>query len=848
MKERSFLSYPLTPARRIAKAVAVALGVPWGLSALAAACPCEEGPGVSVTAETVEVVVAPSAPSGALFAATELTNFLSRAFARDVSLVRAATPGKYPIHVGDGPAARAAGADVAKLPRDAFELKVGASGAVIAGLDDPGIDMFRRARHYGGNSQRFPRATVFGVYEFLERFAGCRFYFPGRLGEIVPRRESLRLPLGDFGSSPDFTVRYYSYMDASLGAWPARDAMTDADWRLATNLEFYRLRMETYYVPFCHGQNLMGLNERFAKTHPEWFAMDANGRRRTAYDPSRLASGSQMCLTSGYWEEIYQDAKSYLSGEPPSVRKPAKVLVRRDGKTVEKYVWRWHAQHGRYFDVMPNDGIAKCACANCRAAFARAKDPVDNWASEIIWGKTVEMANRLTREGVGGYLTQMAYGAYTSVPDFEIPTNVLVMLARTGAWREPDRKRQARDNALVKAWSEKTRGRLCLWNYPGKYECAGTDLPDVPCGTPHAMGAYLKSVAPWIVGTYQESCSDRFLFSYLPLYVFSRIAWDNSTDPEAVIAEHNRLMFGRAARTMGEYIRIQEGIWLTNVVGHVVETSLGPKAMTPSEHELWTRVYGERTVARLTALLARAEEEAGPGSVEAERVRLYRAETLAPLATRRAKYLEAVLPEREFVYRRAHPVPPGRALVPQGDFARGIAPWRRGVTTDDGIVEWDAKEGVDGPGSLRLFTSCRSTDGGWRAVWRVRATLLLDGGKVPLKPRTRYRLSYFVKTDSVVALTARGGVAAALVEANGRCRFFPERKLRGTIPWTRQAFEFETGARGEGTEGPDLRLAISQAYGEAHFDGVRLDELGPQPSSPESPGKGTPCPDCAKRK
>ena len=778
-----------------------------------------------LTAENAEVVVAPGAPSGALFAATELTNFLSRVFAQAVPLVRSATPGKVPVHVGDGPAARAAGVDVAKLPDDAFALKVDESGVVIAGLDDPEIDMFNRVL-WGGNSQRFPHATVFGVYEFLERFAGCRFYFPGRLGEIVPRRKALALAVGDYGSAPDFTVRYYSHMDGPLGVWPERDRMTETEWRIATNLELYRLRMETHYVPFCHGQRLIGLSERFAKTHPEWFAMRANGKRSTEYDPNRPSSSSQMCLTSGYWEEIYQDAKSYLSGEPPSVRKPAKAMVKRNGKLVEEYVWLWHAKHGKYFDVMPNDGIAKCACPNCSAAFAKAKDPENYWATEIVWGRTVEMANRLKAEGVGGYLTQMAYGAYSAVPDFEIPTNVLVMLARTGAWSVPNRAKWEKENELVKAWSEKTHGNLCLWNYPGKYDCAGTTIPDVPSGTPHAMGAYLKSVAPWIIGAYQESETDRFLFNYLTLYVFSRIAWNRRYDPEKVIAEHNRLMFGKAAKTMGAYIRIQENIWLTNVVGNVVDTQMGPKAMVPSEYELWTRIYGDEIVARLSRLLDRAEREAGRDTIEAERIRLYRAETLAPLAARRTKYLEAVLPEREFAYRRAHPVPPERALVPNGDFEKWISPWRRNTTTEDGVVEWDAKEGVDGPGCLRLFTSCLSKEGGWKFTWRVNAALFLDEGKVRLKPSTRYRLSYFVKTDNVVALDGRGGAAAAIVGMDGSCRFFPEKKIRGTLPWTRQAFEFETG-QDVGKDRPTLRLAISKACGEAWFDGVRLDELGP---------------------
>ena len=33
------------------------------------------------------------------------------------------------------------------------------------------------------------QGTMYAVYDFLERFAGCRFYFPGELGTILPRTE-----------------------------------------------------------------------------------------------------------------------------------------------------------------------------------------------------------------------------------------------------------------------------------------------------------------------------------------------------------------------------------------------------------------------------------------------------------------------------------------------------------------------------------------------------------------------------------------------------------------------------------------------------------------------------------
>ena len=780
---------------------------------------------VELVAARTEVAIAVNAPQTVVFAAGEMTNFLSRVFGVRIPLVRKPTPGLYTLFLGDSPEVRAAGINVGRLPHDGFEVCVTANAAYIAGADDPEQDLVRIAARHGPNGVHGAHATLFGTYDFLERFAGCRFYFPGRLGEIVPRAATLRLPKGRYRSAPSFTLRRFSVMDKNFGIWPARDRISDAEWRRATNLEVYRLRMETEHIPFCHGQSKIRLSERFPETHPEWFALQG-GKRRTTWDKNKPSSSSQMCITSGYWEEIYQDARSYLSGEPASIRKPARGKVRRQGKLEEDWVWLWHAKYRKYFDVMPNDGMAKCQCENCRAAYAKAKDPKDGWATEVVWGHTVDMAKRLTAEGIGGYLTQMAYGPYSGIPDFAIPTNVLVMLARTGAWSVLDRERWERDNALVKAWSAKVNGNLALWNYPGKYECAGTSIPEVPSGAPHAMGTYLKSVAPYVIGTYQESESDRFFFNYLTLYVFSRIAWDASVDPEAIIDEHDRFMFGPAAATMHEYILTQENIWLTNVVGNVMYSSLGPKIAPPSEYELWTRIYGEETMARLKGLLDKAIAEAGAGTVEAERIELYRAETFKPLAAARRAYLEAVDIGRECAYRKDHPEVVARNLVRNGDFEKSYSGWRRNTTSPSNVFEWDASDGVAGVGCLHLKAEGPVEQRGWKLTWRVNALQLLEG-KRALKPSTRYRLSYYVKIDGVVPLKGRGGVAAAVIDGSGTTRFFPERKLRGTLPWLRQSFTFETGPETDGKNRSQLRLAISVASGEARFDGVLLEELGP---------------------
>ena len=770
---------------------------------------------------SVEVVVEASAPRTVRFAACEMTNFLSRAFGKEVPIVAAPTAGRVPIVLGDCALSRAAGLNPERLPRDGFEVKATADGVFIAGRDDPETDMFARCRYNGGNSQRFERATTVGVYDFLERHAGVRLYFPGELGEVVPRRDSIKVPCGCRESHPHFTARLYSHFDSALGEW--YEELPKDEWRRATNLEIYRLRMETMHIPCCHGQRQAELSRRFAKERPEWFRLESIGdgktARRTNYRPDAPDYNSQMCHTSGYWEELYQDAKSYLSGELASVRKPHMGYVGTGKNRRSDWTWSWNGAYGKYFDVMPADGMFKCRCPECQAAYAKAKDPEKQWACELIWGKTAEMGRRLIADGVGGYLTQMAYGSYRAVPDFDLPTNIVVMVAESGAWSVPDKEKWLRDNAEIEAWSKKMGGNVWVWNYVGKFECAGTWIPNVPSSTPHAMGRYIKSISPFVFGAYQESSVDRFFFNYLPLYVFSRLAWDPSADPEAILDEHDRLMFGAGAAPMRKYRRIQEYVWLKEIVGRVTDTEIGPKVIPPSEYVLWTKVYDDRRLGSLLSLLAEAEASVPKGSPEARRIALYRAQTLEPMARHRSEYLKAFDPAEEVRYRAEHSL---TNILRNGRFEKGIYSWRRNVGKL-GEVEW-TPEGFGGAGAIRISSRDTSPEISPKTFWRAYSTQVL-GERI--KPSTRYRLSYFVKLDNVVTTKRRGGVTVAFLNCGLGETLYPKTRLHGTTPWVRQCFEFSTSTEVGKEKPPDMRLLMTEAYGTVYFSDVRLDELGP---------------------
>lgn len=597
---------------------------------LAAACPAYAD--VRLAAGEIDVVLDGKACPAVRFAATELTNFLSRATGRTVPVLAAPRPGHVAIMLGE-----ASGIDVEKLPRDAFVVKTGNGTIRIAGRDDPNRDPAREI--CGRGDCRFERATLFGVYDFLEREIGCRFYFPGELGECVPHFGSLSVKDGERTVTPPFKVR--RWYDGDIAKWfdggnnerKVRDRMG--------RLNQMRLRMETELIPCCHGQNAFRYVERFGKSHPEYFMKMKDGTRFNHAIAAGCSKFGQVCYSSGAMEELYQDVKAYLTGKPASSRGLKN--------------WGYNCVGGKYVDIMANDAFFPCLCGKCAARETVTDGKHD--ASDMVWGETVKIANRLAVEGVSGYITQMAYPPYRRIPDIAIPSNVLVMVAERGPWSKSDPKGLARDNAEIRGWAEKLGRPVWIWTYPGKHGVYR--FPGIPNHTPHAIGEYYKSVAPWIFGSFMESETDAYIYNHLNYYMLSRVSWNVDVDVDATLEEYYRLMYGPAAARIKVFFEALEAKWIYGVVKNVVDTNVGPKIVPPPEAEIWGSLYA---MDFLSATRKSLEPFAAGDTLEARRVRLVLDTYLKPLEEQSAAFAERKAKIGALHYRAADMAP--MSLVP----------------------------------------------------------------------------------------------------------------------------------------------------------------------------------------
>ena len=563
----------------------------------------------TVVSPESEIVIAPDAQPVVRFAAKELSRLLSGVFGTPVRTADAPAPGKTHIFLGSNEWAMAAGAVCDGLSRDAFRMKCDGDDVYVVGVDDPTADP-EVSMKCGVWGQHYERATLFGVYEFLERWAGVRMYFPGELGTVTPRRRSIEVPDGlDETVSPSFRVRRYStYTDGEYFEGPKLFKANPAK-----NLNALRLRMETQWIPCNHGQKYMRLLDRFGESHPEYFALQ-NGKRRT--DPS-ISHPGIICLSSGVWEEIYRDCEAYLTG------------------CDRGYKWGSGFKYGRYCDVMCQDGLIRCECENCARVIGKGR----HWASEVVWSNTCAIANRLSAKGIPGFVTQMAYTSYRGIPKgVEIPDNVLVMLSQRGPWTLQEPRTFTSDFAELEGWVTKMHGRKTwLWTYLCKYRFL--NLPDIPTVTPRAVGAYFKKVSPLVFGAYMESDGDRFLYNHLNYAVFSRICWHPETDVDAWLDEYYRLMYGAAASGIKAAFEIFEEKWTHEIANATVELSDGPLANPPCEHFIWHAIYSPDVIDRLERLFDEAASRVPAESLEGRRVSLMRREMFEPLARRARRYV-----------------------------------------------------------------------------------------------------------------------------------------------------------------------------------------------------------------
>ena len=96
-----------------------------------------------------------------------------------------------------------------------------------------------------------------------------------------------------------------------------------------------------------------------------------------------------------------------------------------------------------------------------------------------------------------------------------------------------------------------------------------------------------------------------------------------------------------------------------------------------------------------------------------------------------------------------------------------------------------------------------------------------------LKPNTRYRISYYLKTKDIQVKEKTGGAGIGIRDKGNN--WLPGNRIRGTNDWHYLSFDYTTSdSANVGKNYAVIQCIMSgvKTGGSAWFDGVRVEELG----------------------
>ena len=118
--------------------------------------------------------------------------------------VKNAGKAKYMIVVGDNAITRANGINVNKLPQQGLVIKSFAKGIIVAGRDSSLIEGYNSKPLEGKGSSL---GTKFAAYDFVERFLGVRYFYPGEYGTLWPKVKNLTITPVYYTDAPYMDTR-----------------------------------------------------------------------------------------------------------------------------------------------------------------------------------------------------------------------------------------------------------------------------------------------------------------------------------------------------------------------------------------------------------------------------------------------------------------------------------------------------------------------------------------------------------------------------------------------------------------------------------------------------------------
>lgn len=515
------------------------------------------------------VIVQPADASNPVrFAAQELKQHLDKITGANFQIVSKVPAGKKGIFLGDTPEAVKAGINVKEIARDGYRIIAKPDKIIIAGFDENNVksevlfnfmnpENERKYSVFSPSAWNFQRGSLYGAYRFLEEL-GVRWFMPGEDGTVIPENRNLSFTAFDTLEEPVFDGR----SGAQDGRFfrPNRDAERThlyrnvLKWSYRENfLWVLRMRRATAFYPLNHHPPSNQYEERFGKTHSEYFAL-YNGKRSLQREVGSGRTGALCYGDPGLFREVMRDIMAYANGVHASKRGYL-LTDTQNYNMCENNGWP-ETHFGNFSSLLPHDLYQPCGCKIC-SPFLSARQ--DGQMSDIVWPFIAKVGNELLKRKPGHIITCLAYSSYAELPMTldKLPDNVMIgilpskdLMNQPYALAKPERFKAY--FKLTEEWNRMNNMPLAFWIHWLYRSFEPKKHAGVPMILPEFTAKYFRETAKYGRIMYIEMDTDNFVMEHLNRYLFMKLLLNPFQDPRALVDDYAEKMYGPAGAIFKE--------------------------------------------------------------------------------------------------------------------------------------------------------------------------------------------------------------------------------------------------------------------------------------------------------
>ncbi|HBE02086.1 MAG TPA: hypothetical protein DC049_06365 [Spirochaetia bacterium] len=543
---------------------------------------------IHIVPDQYEIIIKNNAPQTTVFAAGELSGYFKKVTGHELTVKTSLTAGKKGIFIGHNNI----------LPKEdrfnitnysleeKFLIDEIRENIIIMGADCdvdpavPGIDNF---------------SLLFGVYEFIERFLGVRWYAPGELGECYVKKDKIIVSGMPIEQRPKYWKRSY---------WPS--VFYEAT---VSDSVLWGRRMKGFGCrPFTPNHSMKDLEKVFGDTRPQIYALNPDGSRHFGINYS--------------WPH-------FCFSHPDTLKSLLEMIDAYYQNTSIGKLWKNVHPDSNYIYIVPNDNFLfnQCCCKECQAKTDKTRG-TEGMQSDLVWQFVVQAANELKKNYPEKKVVALAYQGFLLSPrGITFPDNVIVQICYipyiifSGL---PAYEKKIED--IITAWSKLVK-EISVWHY---YLPFG----DYPFIMPSKLAVWYKTQTQ-IKSCFMELTATKDRRSYLPdnqhhtgnvgtclaqvnlnLYFSMKAMWGSDFDSGTELDEYYKNFFGTAEIPMKEFHQLAISRW-EKITDVEAKNIYNPRI---SGKDLYENIYNEAVVKKFTELFEKAEKLTASGSIFRKRL------------------------------------------------------------------------------------------------------------------------------------------------------------------------------------------------------------------------------------